>query len=177
MNEEWNIIDDNESATEMVKKFEEHNENIINTIVPKKSIKVSTKDNPWMNMNLKKLRRQQQRIYAKEGKSLKYKQIKKEFEDEKRKAAERYKDKILDDLKEGRIHNSYKSLRKLGDGEAVEREDIILQEHIDNHLSPEEAAEDVAAHFAEISNKCKPLVVSELPKEVKDTLNNYSTEW
>ena len=148
MNEEWNIIDDNESATEMVKKFEEHNENIINKIVPKKSIKVSTKDKPWMNMNLKKLRRQRQRIYAKEGKSLKYKQIKKEFEDEKRKSAESYKDKILDDLKEGRIHNSYKSLRKLCNGNADEREDIIVQEHRDNLLSTEELSKYVAAHFA-----------------------------
>ena len=68
------------SSTELVNTFENHTQLMVENIFPEKTITVTNFDKPYMTQELKKLRRQRQRIYRKEGKSCKYIEIRQKLD-------------------------------------------------------------------------------------------------
>ena len=59
--EDWSSVPDNVSPTEQVEKFNELVAVKMNAIFPKKNIRITQKDKPWINLELKKLDRSKKR--------------------------------------------------------------------------------------------------------------------
>ena len=70
---------------------------------PEKTIKITNHDKPYITENLKRLRRRRQRVYQKEGKSEKYIELKNEFDYKLKLEAEKYQDKIQNEITQGNI--------------------------------------------------------------------------
>ena len=67
------------STTEQVQKLQELLDQKMSDIFPKRSFRVSQKDKPWINFDLKKLDRLKKREYRKHGKSEKYRKLLEKF--------------------------------------------------------------------------------------------------
>ena len=80
---------------------------------PLKEMKKEENDKPWITAELKVLKRKHQRIYRKEGRSPKYVEVVKLFEEKREAAISKYKEKIVAEVKEGKRSSAYKALRKL----------------------------------------------------------------
>ena len=93
-----------------MKEFEEFNSRVFSEILPTKELKVSVYDKPWMTHQLKILKRKRQRTYQKEGKTEKFQEISKLFQEKKKKGIETYKEKLNQRLKDGLMQSVYRSL-------------------------------------------------------------------
>ena len=150
--EDWSFLNPEMDSTELVNLFETINGNVVEEVFPLQEMKVNGDDQQWMNVKLKKLKRQRQRVYQKQGKSEKYSRLKKEFEEEKRKAVELYKEKVIDQLKEGKRNSSYKALRRLDPEFERKKKEYCLQQHEEEGLAPEESVERIINNFISINS-------------------------
>ena len=66
---------------------------------PPETFKISTQDKPWMNQDLKKLKRRRMREYQKRGKTEKYQKLAKEFNYKYKSAAEKFLRRNMETLK------------------------------------------------------------------------------
>ena len=105
-----------------------------------------------MTEELRKLRKRRQREFEREGRSPEYGRLKKLFTETKKKEISKRREKILNELKDKTNKLSvYKILKKLGTGDDDD-EHYMINEVDDRKVSPEEAANIVASHFASLSN-------------------------
>ena len=77
--ENWSFMSDSLSTTDMVELFENHTKKMIENIFPEKVVTMSSWDKPYMTEELRKMRRQRQRLYRKGSKNEKYLEVKKKF--------------------------------------------------------------------------------------------------
>ena len=99
-------------------------------------------------------------------------------------AAEKYLEKNVVELKDTNPGQAYGILKRMGaqSGDCLDSNTFTLPNHATLNLSDEESAEQIACHFAEISNQYPPLNVNLLPERVQEKLKNTSpppviTEW
>ena len=121
-----------------------------------KEMKVSNEDKPWMNSKLKKIKRQRQRIYRKQGRTKKYLLLKESFNQEEKRGIKAFKEKIEKEVKEGKRASSYKTIRRLDPQYDIKQEYCIFS-HQDAGLSPEESVERIANFFIAISEEHEEL--------------------
>ena len=77
--EEWQSVLEANTANEKAILFQNLLEAKYNEYFPKKTINVSSDDQPWFNQNLKKLDRPRKRIYSKNRRSEKWQKIDEQF--------------------------------------------------------------------------------------------------
>ena len=96
----------------------------------------------------------------------------KEFEEKFEIEAEKYMNKNVEALKDCNPGQAYRVLKRLGaqPGDCMDSNSFSLPSHIKDNLSPQESAERIADHFAEISNSFPPLSVPLLPERVQTKL-------
>ena len=147
------------SSTEMANAFEAKAGQVINDHFPKKKVTITQGDLPYFNEELKNIRRQRNRVYVKEGKSAKYNELQINFQTKLRCEAMKYKDKIIQEVLEGKRGSSYNAIRKLGDGpcDTDKRKEFTIPSYVEKGLSPEQAANRLADHFSAISQTVAPL--------------------
>ena len=109
------------------------------------------------------------RVYEREGKSRKYLELKKLFNVELKKEAEKYKNRVIDEVKVGKRGSAYSAIRKLGEGpdDNIKGKKVFIADFVDENLSDRECAERLANHFSAISQSFPPLEVDNLPAAVK----------
>ena len=144
VSQDWSFIGDGLSSTEMVNLFENHSKKMIESVFPEKLVTVSDYDKPYMTEELKQLRRKRQRCYRKSGRSAKYLELKSKFDQKIKREAEKYRQKIVAEVAEGKRNNSYAALRKLESGENKKRDNFTLPGHVEENLSPLQSAERLA---------------------------------
>ena len=151
---------------------------------PEETVKIGSQDKPWVNSELKKLHRVRSRKYNKRGQSAKYLKLKEDFEVRYKAAAEKYMNKNVDELMNTNPGRAYSILKRMGaqPGDCSELNTFTLPEHVSQNYSNEESAEEIAKHFADISQKFPPLNVELLPEHVQEKLKSVSsppriTEW
>ena len=83
-------------------------------IFPFKKVKISTDDKPFITAELKKLDRKLKRIYSKSGKTDRYDSLKKNYDLKYKKAARKYIDKNVADLKYENPGKAYSTLKRMG---------------------------------------------------------------
>ena len=162
------------TPSQMVKRFQSELSNILCQTFPEKQIVISPYDLPWFNEELRKLRRRKQRAYENFGKNDKYEYLNELFEARLRAARLKFKEKIEEEVKNGKRGSSYPIIRQMGTRpfESI-KPDFHLPAHAVRKLSPAQSAEVIAEHFAKISQEMAPLNVSRLPLIIQHFLKNY----
>ena len=168
---DWSSLTQGMSSTTMVNIFESETILMVENTFPEKVVHISNYDKPFMTQELKQLRRKRQRIYRKEGRSSKYLQLKTKFDQKLKMEAEKYKQKILTEVSEGKRNNSYKALRKLEAGESFGKTtNFTLPSHAEDNLSPLQSAERLADYFSQISQEFEPICTEGFPPWIKEKL-------
>ena len=85
-----------------------------------------------------------------------------DFQQKLENAATKYKNKVINEVIEGKRGTSYSALRKLGENseDNRRRKQFVIQAYEQEGLSAEQAACRLADHFSEISQTVEPLKVS-----------------
>ena len=115
------------------------------------------------------------REYSSHGKSVKYFQLKKEFDKKYLKASKAYLERNVEELKNSNPGKAYRVFKRMSarPGES-EKNNVKLPVHGD--LSPSEIANRIAQHFSKISQEYPPLSASSLPERVLVKLKNPQSE-
>ena len=167
--EDWSFLSSEMSSTELVAAFENFSSTLIEDTFPEKDITISSWDKPYMTEELRVLRRQRQRAYRKGAKTQKYLQLKKNFDEKIKIEAEKYRQKILAEVKEGKRNNAYSALRKLESGENKgKRGNFTLPSHAEDNLTPAQSAEKLAIYFSKISQEFEPICPENFPPWIKE---------
>ena len=176
-NETWDMLEPHMSSTELVEQFEQYTYQLVDSVFPLKTVTVSDRDKPYMTEELKKLRRQRQRIYSKSGRSPKYLEIKAQFELKLRTEAKKYHEKVEAEVTEGKRSSSYSALRKLGvGGKDIGKNSFTLPSHAEDELSPQQSADIFADYFSAISQEFDPICVDDFPPNIKQMLADGITD-
>ena len=133
---------------------------------PEKKITVYNEDKPWFNEELSALKRKRLRVYTKHGKCQKYIELSNDYSI-KVKAVVKHIEKIKLEVTEGKRGSAYPVLKRLAQQPNSSSSQFSLPSHCDQDLTPLQSAEVFANHFSKISCEYEPLVVSELPANVK----------
>ena len=115
------------------------------------------------------LRRQRQRVYRRSGKSHKYLQIKEAFDEAFLKAVHKYKDKVIEEVTEGKRGSAYKAIKKLADNKTTD-ENFQIPAHVEANLSPQQCAESLADYFSQISQEFDPINMNRFSPKLKEEL-------
>ena len=122
----WNLVSDEHTTTDMVEELVKKNEVLLDQHFPKKEIKISDFDKPWITPELKSLKRQRQRLYRKQGKSVNYTTVKNNFDLLLKKEVDNYKNRLTKNIKNGNINSAYKALKKLDGNKTADAEFSFL---------------------------------------------------
>ena len=165
------------NANQMVEKYQQIVQKIVEETFPLKSIKISDQDKPWFTEELRALKRNRMREYERHGKSAKYFDLKEKFKRKLENEVEKYKLKIELEVTEGKRGSYYPAIRKLGlrPGE-VSQPSFQLPQHVENKLSPSESVELLAEYFSNISQEYLPLDISNLPPSVQSHLSTPTSD-
>ena len=139
-------------------------------------MRIGPQDKPFITPELKQLKRLRQREYCKNGKSLKYQELRNKFDQKYKLAAQRFLRKKKEELKMTEPGKAYRILKNMGaqPGDSTDGNSFTLPEHLKDNLSPKQSADRIAQYFAQISNEYPPLDLSTLPERVKVNLNSES---
>ena len=143
----------------------------IDDIFPSKEIKVYNSDKEWMNSELRNLRRQKSREYAKHKQSTKFKELQTKYLKLKAKNSKEYIQNEVEALKTMDLKQFFTKIKtvcaKLGE---CDKSSFTLSSHVEDQLSPEAAAERIAHHFSSISQDYEALDTNSLPERVKSKI-------
>ena len=178
VNEDWSFLAPDLSSSELVQAFQDHTSKLVENIFPEKTVKFSNFDKPYFTEELRRIRRQRQRIYRKSGRNQEYIEIKKRFDQKLKLEAEKYKQKILAEVKEGKRNNSYSALRKLETGVNVgKNSNFTLPEHVEEDLSAFQSAERLADYFSKISQEFEPICKDKFPPFIREKLTTGKSDF
>ena len=161
------------SPTQQVDNLQTTLEKKLDEIFPKKTIKTSSSDKPFITAELKKLDRKKKKEYRKWGRSDKYLKLQAEFQIKFKKAAKKYIEKNSTALKQENPGKAFATLRKMGaqPGDCGDEGSFSLQNHMEANMSIEDCTESIANHFSAISQEYPPLNIANLPPELQHKLN------
>ena len=135
-------------------------------------MKVGSQDKAWINCELKKLHRLRSREYNKRGRSDRYEALAKEFDTKYKAEAQKYLLKNVDTLMDSNPGKAYSTLKRMGaqPGDCTGSNTFSLPSHLSDNLTPQQSAERIADHFADISQSFPPLSINMLPDRVRAKL-------
>ena len=171
-NIDWSLMLGGLSSSEMVDTFQLMTTDLVDIHFPLKKISVSRYDKPWITEELKLLRRQRKRKYRKEGRSPDYLKLKKEFDQKQLAEVDKYRNKIVKEVAEGKRGSTYAAIRKLGNREHEDVDTFDIPEFAEKNYDDEECAEALASYFSTISQEFRPIEVSQFPPNLKIELKN-----
>ena len=166
------------STTEMVDSFVSVHCVMVDKSFPTKEIQVGPSDLPYFTEELRKLKRQRLRAYTLHGgKSVQYQQLKIQFDEQLKKEAIKYRQKIETEVKDGKRGSGYKNIRKLGNlpGESWQKQELILPTYVQEELTPQQSADQLAGYFSSISQSVEPLNENQFPPVVREAIEEGRT--
>ena len=171
--EDWSNLDEPQTSSDMVEAFQNTIEALVTTTFPKKKIQIYPDDKPWFTEKLRKLKRERQRQYRKHGKQGKYLEFQKKFDELFKLETYKYKEKIRNEVKEGKRGSVYAGLRKLGSmpGESSQT-GFQLPNFSEQNISNLEGAEIIANYFSSVSQEYPALNIQNLPQNIQQYLGN-----
>ena len=131
--EGWKEILEEENADLQTKKFTKTIMDKVEEIFPRKTIKTSNHDKPFITAELKNLDRKKKRIYRRQGKSESYLHVKSFFDKKYKEEAKKFLKKDVDDLKRNNPSKAYATTKKLGAsvGEENDKSSFSIQSHVE----------------------------------------------
>ena len=126
---------------------------------------------------MRAIRRQRQRLYRKSGRSKKYLELKDKFDKKLQIEADKYHQKILAEVSDGKKNNAYRALRKLESGVNIQKNsNFSLPTHVEEDLSTFQSAERLADYFSAISQEFQPICPELFPPKIKEILAKGKTD-
>ena len=123
--------------------------------LPLKIRKISSDDQPFWTEKLESLKRHKTREYHKNRKSLKWRELNKNFQQELSKAKKQYYKDMIKDLKLSKVSQWYSKLKRLCSYDQKKSENVEIESI--KHLSDKEQAELIADKFSKVSQEFQPL--------------------
>ena len=138
-----------------------------------KEVRGPVNEKPWITAELSLFARQKQREYSKNGKSIKYIQMKNKFKQDIKIAVLKYKEKQMEKLRTSNRNSGYSILKKMGArmGENFNN-DLNFSNHI--NMTSQQIADDIAQHFSAISQEYEPLNINQLNNDIKKKMDEIS---
>ena len=134
---------------------------LCNVAIPKRTIKVSSDDQPFYTDKLDRLNRRKKREYSKQRKSVKWQELNLKFKSKLNIAKGKFYKTKIEHLKKSKPGNWYKELKHLCSYDQIKTDNIIVNSI--RHLNDEEQAEFIAKTFASVRNEgFSPLVKSDI---------------
>ena len=176
---EWSLMLDGSSSSDMVETFQKMTCDLQDVHFPLKKVIITPYDKPWITQELKSIRRRRQRLYRREGRTQAYLELKAEFDEKLNTEAEKYMNKIREEVSCGKRGSSYSAIRKLGNREFEQpkgSETFDVPEFVEENLDIQQSAEALAEYFSSISREFQPLNIDELSPAIKDELKRGINE-
>ena len=171
--ESWGNLGPQLNPTDLVKNFQDTLNTMFTDTFPEKKIVINPKDSPWFNEKLRLIKRQRQRIYQKSGKNDEYLKCREKYEKLAKTEIQKYKEKLINEVKEGKRGSCYAGLRKLGSGPGEMRQTgFQISSYADQNLSNSECVERIANYFSRVSQEYPPLNLGNLPPNLREYLGN-----
>ena len=140
-----------------------------------KTVKISNLDKKWMTPELKNLQRQVQREYVQNRQSPKWRRLKFEFKQKKRKSVLSFHSNFVSNLKSTNPRQFYQMAKKIGAVDQMNAGELMVKCLVG--LSDAESAEAVGQSFAAVSLEQSPLDRSKLPAYLPSLPPPQVTEW
>ena len=174
--EQWEGLSGNMSPDEQAIKLQEILNSKLDEYCPTQSFRINHQDKPWMNKELKQIKRRKMREWRKNVKSSKYENLLVEFKRKFKAAAQKFMRKNIEALKDVKPGKAFGILKSMGaqPGECMGDTTFTLPSHQIEGLTDEQSAERIADYFASISQEYQPLDVNNLPDRVKLKLRTKS---
>ena len=172
--EDWSSIHSGMSSTEMVDNLEKISNEMVDTFFPKKTVSIGPDDLPYFTEELRRLKRVRLRAYEQHGRrSRLYIEAKEAFDRKLKREAVKYREKITQEVREGKRGSAYSAIRKLGNRPGdCGRPEFLLPEYVEQQLTPNQGAERLADHFSRISQTVDPLDVEKLFPALRSAIEN-----
>ena len=156
----------------MVDEFQIAASWMVDEIFPMKAVTIIEGDQPFFTDELRQMRRQRDRAYQRGGKSQTYFSLQNKFSQKLKSEAFKYKQKILQEVKEGKRGSGYSAVRKLGESptDREQRKEFQIPAYQQEGLGPQEAAEKLAGHFSAISQTVAPLDISKFHPSLRQKI-------
>ena len=120
-----------------------------------KKRKVRNVDQPFCTEEMKRLKRLKGRRYSEHRKSLKWRDLNFQYQNEVSSAKKKYYKRIIKDLKISNTSQWYSKLKRLCSYDQQKLEPVIVESL--KHLSDSEQAEAIADKFSKVSQEYEPL--------------------
>ena len=105
--EKWQFMNPELPPTHLTELFEYYTGEVVDIFCPQKQVFSRPDDCPFITESMKVMKRNIMREYEKRGKSAKYSELKVNFKQKKEKEALKYKEKIIDDVRNGNMNCTY----------------------------------------------------------------------
>lgn len=157
--DDWGRVRDSATSTEMVENCQAISRVMVDQCFPWKTVTVRAGELPYLTEDLKKLRRLRDRTYGTQGRSPTFIRISEEFEAKNQNEAQKYKAKIIEEVREGKRGSGYSAIRKLGDcpGSHDRHGQFTVPSYQEEGLTALEAANRLADYLSSISQTVQPL--------------------
>ena len=110
--EKWDFLNDEASVNDLAEKVDKCLNEKLDQFCPKKSLKISQRDKPFITTELKILSRRRNREYVRNGKTLKYYELRKAFQIKYKKEAQKYLDNNIEELSHCKPGKSFQILKR-----------------------------------------------------------------
>ena len=165
--ESWEFVFDGANPSDMVSRFNFIINYKLDNLCPTKVIKTTNLDGKIKSIAVKQACRRKNREYAKNGNSLRYKELKKIVKKELKTATSNFLAKQVG-LASTPRNNWLKHVKSIaarpGDCSSTT---FSLPEHVDKNLSALESSDKICKFFSTISQEYAPLNVDTLPERVR----------
>ena len=151
----WNNLDVLTDVDLQLDLFTSTMFNMIDSVAPKKEVKIAMSDPPWMNTRIKTIIRQRNREFDRHNKSEKWRTLMKKTKSMIKKAKQNFSENFVTNLKETDPATWMKRMKRLGKA-SFETEHSGWQFQSE-HLNDQELTEEMAQYFANISNEFTPV--------------------
>ena len=171
--EDWGALRGNISSSHQAIILRQILDDKINKYFPIKLCRVSNSDKPWITKEIKQLDRWKKVEYRKHGKSIKYLNLLRSYDQKYKSAAKLHLRRNVTDLLEAAPGKAWATLKRMGaqPGECGGEGAFTMTEHLEQNLTLEESLEKIVKYFSDLSCQHAPLNPDLLPERVKMKLN------
>ena len=148
--EKWHKIKESNNAHEQAHYFHTELLNTCNQIIPEKTRKVSSDDQPWFTERLQRLNKKKKIEYHKNRRSEKWMKLNNKYKKCVLKTKQNFYDKNIKKLRQVKPHQWYSTLKYLSNFDQLKTEDPIVEDI--KHISDPDQAALIVEKFAKVGN-------------------------
>ena len=149
--EEWSHVYESESAHVKAEILQQMLLSKFHEFFPKKTYKISSDDQPWINHKIKTMDRKRKREYTKHRKSDKWQALNKTLKENVTSAKNNFYKKMVSDVMSKNTSQWYSCVKRMTSHDQEKYQEVHIQEI--SELSDEQKAEKLGEFFSKIPNE------------------------